>query len=197
MTIAGVAHILFFFLAILALTKPIGAYMYAVVEGRGAVAERIFAPVERVIYRVFFVDDKVEMDWKRYAISVVLFSALSMFAVYVILRAQGGLPLNPQEFPGASAHLSFNTAESDLHDLFSAHGTVDSCRVITDRETGRPRGFAFVEMSTKAEGEAAMSALSGKEVDGRALTVNEAKPMTPNGGNSRGGGRNSGFRSRY
>ena len=88
-------------------------------------------------------------------------------------------------------NLSFQTGEADLNDLFSAHGTVDSCRIITDRDTGRSRGFGFIEMSSKAEGEAAIAALGGKEVDGRALTVNEAKPMEPRngGGGSRGGGR--------
>ena len=92
-------------------------------------------------------------------------------------------------------NLSFQTGEADLNDLFSQHGSVDSCRIITDRDTGRSRGFGFVEMSSKAEGEAAMSALSGKEVDGRALTVNEAKPQEPrNGGGGRsGGGRRQSF----
>jgi RNA recognition motif-containing protein len=96
-------------------------------------------------------------------------------------------------------NLSFQTGEADLNDLFSAHGTVDSCRIITDRDTGRSRGFGFVEMSSKAEGEAAMSALSGKEVEGRALTVNEAKPQEPrNGGGNRGGrDRKPGFSSRW
>src|SRR4051812_31657922 len=92
-------------------------------------------------------------------------------------------------------NISFNTGESDLNDLFSQHGTVDSCRIVTDRETGRSRGFGFVEMSSKAEGEAAMSALSGKEIDGRALTVNEAKPMEPRNGG--GGGRKPGFNNRW
>ena len=92
-------------------------------------------------------------------------------------------------------NLSFQTGEADLNDLFSQHGSVDSCRIITDRDTGRSRGFGFVEMGSKAEGEAAMSALSGKEVDGRALTVNEAKPQEPrNGGGGRsGGGRRQSF----
>jgi RNA recognition motif-containing protein len=96
-------------------------------------------------------------------------------------------------------NLSFQTGEADLNDLFSAHGTVDSCRIITDRDTGRSRGFGFVEMSSKAEGEAAMSALSGKEVEGRALTVNEAKPQEPrNGGGNHGGrDRKPGFSSRW
>jgi cold-inducible RNA-binding protein len=92
-------------------------------------------------------------------------------------------------------NLSFHTGEADLNEIFSAHGTVDSCRIITDRDTGRSRGFGFVEMSSKAEGEAAMQALSGKEIDGRALTVNEAKPMENRGGG--GGGGRGGGRSEY
>jgi cold-inducible RNA-binding protein len=85
-------------------------------------------------------------------------------------------------------NLSFHTGEADLNEIFSAHGTVDSCRIITDRDTGRSRGFGFVEMTSKAEGQAAMVALAGKEIDGRALTVNEAKPMeNRNGGTNRGG----------
>jgi potassium-transporting ATPase potassium-binding subunit len=112
MTVSGVIHILSYFAVIVAITKPLGAYMHAVFEGQGTLSKRVFAPVERVVYRVFFVDEKAQMDWKRYALSVMMFSALSMLAVYVILRAQGNLPLNPQEFPGTTEHLAFNTAAS-------------------------------------------------------------------------------------
>jgi K+-transporting ATPase ATPase A chain len=112
MTVSGVIHILLYFGVILALTKPLGAYMAAVFEGEGRMSKRVFAPVERVIYRVFFVDDTQEMDWKRYTISLLIFSTISMLAVYAILRAQGNLPLNPQDMPGVNGHLSFNTAAS-------------------------------------------------------------------------------------
>jgi K+-transporting ATPase ATPase A chain len=112
MTVNGVLHILVYFAVVLLLTKPLGAYMHAVFEGQGTLSRRVFAPVERVIYRATFVDETVEMDWKRYAISMVLFSAASMFAVYAILRAQGHLPLNPQDLTGTTPHLSFNTAAS-------------------------------------------------------------------------------------
>lgn len=84
-------------------------------------------------------------------------------------------------------NLSFNTTNQDLNNLFGAVGTVESSNIIEDRETGRSRGFGFVEMSSQAEGEAAISELNGKEVDGRALKVNEAKPQGDRGG-SRGGG---------
>jgi K+-transporting ATPase ATPase A chain len=112
MTIMGIIHILVYFLVVLALTKPLGAYMAAVFEGEGTLSKRFFAPVERVIYRVLFVDETKEMDWKRYALSVMIFSTLSMFAVYTILRVQGHLPLNPQDLPGTTSHLAFNTAAS-------------------------------------------------------------------------------------
>lgn len=88
-------------------------------------------------------------------------------------------------------NLSFDTTTSDLETMFGAHGTVESTNIIEDRETGRSRGFGFVEMSSKEEGQAAISTLNGKEVDGRALTVNEAKPReerSGGGGGNRGGG---------
>lgn len=91
-------------------------------------------------------------------------------------------------------NLSFRTTDTELQELFSQAGTVDSCRIITDRDTGRSRGFAFVEMSSKAEGEAAIAGLSGKEIEGRALTVNEAKPMENRGGGGGGGkGKGGGY----
>jgi RNA recognition motif-containing protein len=84
-------------------------------------------------------------------------------------------------------NLSFNTSNQDLNDLFGTVGTVESANIIEDRETGRSRGFAFVEMASQAEGEAAISQLNGKEVDGRALKVNEAKPRESGGGGGGGG----------
>jgi RNA recognition motif-containing protein len=84
-------------------------------------------------------------------------------------------------------NLSFNTSEADLNTLFSEVGSVESCRIITDRDTGRSRGFGFVEMSSKAEGEAAIARFSGADFGGRALTVNEAKPQEQRGGGGGGG----------
>src|SRR4029078_2570482 len=83
-------------------------------------------------------------------------------------------------------NLSFNTTNQDLNELFGTVGTVQSSNIIEDRETGRSRGFGFVEMSSQAEGEQAIAALDGKEIYGRNLKVNEAKPRDNNGG---GGGR--------
>jgi len=87
-------------------------------------------------------------------------------------------------------NLSYDTTQDQLQALFEAHGEVSSVNVITDRDTGRPRGFAFVEMATEQAANAAIAALNGQEVDGRALTVNEAKPREPrSGGRDRGGSR--------
>ena len=74
------------------------------------------------------------------------------------------------------ANLSWNADESDLRDAFSAHGEVTSVQIITDRESGRSRGFAFVEMENDAEAQEAISAVNNKEIDGRPVKVNEAKP---------------------
>ncbi len=73
-------------------------------------------------------------------------------------------------------NLPFTTSDDDLRDMFAAHGNVDSARVIMDRETGRSRGFGFVEMASDGEAQAAISALNGTNFDGRSLTVNEARP---------------------
>ena len=75
-------------------------------------------------------------------------------------------------------NLSFETSEADLQDIFEQFGTVREIRVINDRETGRSRGFAFVTMGNRHEGQAAISALEGQPVDGRNLIVNEARPKT-------------------
>jgi cold-inducible RNA-binding protein len=79
-------------------------------------------------------------------------------------------------------NLSFNTSTQDLETMFGESGTVQSTNIIEDRETGRSRGFGFVEMSTAAEAQAAISSLDGKEIDGRNLKVNEAKPREDRGG---------------
>lgn len=114
-------------------------------------------------------------------------------------------------------NLSYNTTSSDLESLFSAHGTVSSAEVIADRDTGRSKGFGFVQMGSDAEAQAAIAALNGTEHDGRPLTVNEAKPREERprgggggygggggrggygggGGGKRGGGGGGGGRDRY
>ena len=97
-------------------------------------------------------------------------------------------------------NLSYDVDSSALEALFSAHGTVQSAQIISDRDTGRSKGFGFVEMGSDAEAQAAIAALNGQENGGRALTVNEAKPRearprTGGGGGYGGGG--GGGRSRY
>ncbi len=101
-------------------------------------------------------------------------------------------------------NLSFNTTEGDLKDLFAAAGSVSEAALVTDRETGNSRGFAFVTMSSDAEAQAAISQFSGKNVDGRNLTVNEARPREEGGprksfggGNRSGGGGRDGGNRRY
>jgi RNA recognition motif-containing protein len=91
-------------------------------------------------------------------------------------------------------NLSFDTTQAKLQELAEEHGEVSSVNLITDRETGRPRGFAFVEMATEEGAVSLISALNGQSVDGRELKVAEAKPRQSGGGNRGGGG---GYRRRY
>ena len=84
-------------------------------------------------------------------------------------------------------NLSFDMSDQDLEQLFSQSGTVESAKIINDRDTGRSRGFGFIEMSSKAEGEGAINEFNGKEVNGRSLVVNEAKQREDRGGSGGGG----------
>jgi RNA recognition motif-containing protein len=86
-------------------------------------------------------------------------------------------------------NLGYGVTSNDLEQLFAAHGTVKSAQVITDRDSGRSKGFAFVEMGTDQEAQAAIAALNGKDVDGRSMTVNEARPQESRSGGGFGGGR--------
>ena len=86
-------------------------------------------------------------------------------------------------------NLSFDTTNEDLEKMFGESGTVQSTNIIEDRDTGRSRGFAFVEMSNEEEAQNAITSFNGKEIDGRALLVNEAKPRENRGGSGGGGGR--------
>ena len=89
-------------------------------------------------------------------------------------------------------NMSFSTTESDLRSIFEPFGEISQVNVITDRDTGRARGFAFVEMTNDEEAAKAIEALNGKELDGRALNVNEARPKAERGGGGGGGGRGFG-----
>lgn len=91
-------------------------------------------------------------------------------------------------------NMSFDTSENDLRKAFETHGQVDSVAIITDRDTGRPKGFGFVEMSSDSEARTAMENLNEKDFMGRMLKVNEARPRTEG---SRGGGMRGGYRSDF
>ena len=117
--------------------------------------------------------------------------------------ARSSLAANPnpeEEFMGKKIYvgnISFNMDEQSLTGLFSAYGTVESARIITDRDTGRSKGFAFVEMSSDNEAATAIEKLNGTDQLGRSMNVSEAKPMAPReggGGGGRGGG-GGGFRN--
>ena len=85
-------------------------------------------------------------------------------------------------------NLAYGIKDKDLAEIFSQYGNVESAKVIMDRDTGRSKGFGFVEFSSDSEAQAAIAGLNGKEIDGRALTVNEARPKEEHGGGGGGGG---------
>jgi len=94
-------------------------------------------------------------------------------------------------------NLSFGATEDTIRGLFERHGAVERVNIVTDRDTGQPRGFGFVEMTNDAEGDKAIAALNGKDVDGRAINVNEARPKGAGAGGGRRSGGGGGFRNRY
>ena len=94
-------------------------------------------------------------------------------------------------------NLSYDVTDDALEQMFAAHGAVQSAQVIMDRDTGRSKGFGFVEMGSDAEAQAAIAAMSGKQMGGRSLTVNEAKPKEGGGGGGRGGYGGGGGRGGY
>lgn len=94
-------------------------------------------------------------------------------------------------------NMSYSTTESDLEAAFAEFGTVNSVSIVTDRDTGRPRGFGFVEMGSDAEAQAAIEGLNNQDVGGRTLTVNVAKPREPRRGGGGGGGGYGGGRDRW
>lgn len=93
-------------------------------------------------------------------------------------------------------NLSFNTQEDELRTAFEAYGQVDRVSIMTDRDTGRSRGFGFVEMASNEDGEKAIAALNGTQIGGRTINVNEARPKTDRGGGGGGGGYGGGGRDR-
>src|SRR6267378_5015319 len=121
MTFNGWLQILFFFLIILAVTKPLGLFMTHVFNREQTFLDPVLRPIERLIYKLTRVDEKREMRWTEYAGAMLLFSLVSMLALYLIQRLQGHLPFNPQHLPGVDSSGSstsgyvgsaFNTAGS-------------------------------------------------------------------------------------
>src|SRR5438093_3406780 len=121
MTLNGWLQILIFFLIILAVTKPLGVFMAHVFNREKTFLDPLLRPIERLIYKLTRVDETREMRWTEYAITMLLFSAVSMLVLYLIQRLQGHLPFNPQHLPGVDSSASatsgyvgssFNTAAS-------------------------------------------------------------------------------------
>ena len=112
MTGNGWFQIFLFFCLVLAVTKPLGGFLYRVYERKSTLLDTVLRPIERFIYRVCGVDDTKEMDWKGYGFSMLLFSGVSLFLLYLIERTQQWLPLNPQKVPNLAPDLAWNTAVS-------------------------------------------------------------------------------------
>jgi K+-transporting ATPase ATPase A chain len=112
MTLIGWFQILLFSAVILALTKPIGVWMFRIFEGDRQPLPRFFGPIERFLYRLCGVNPKEQQDWKQYALALLLFSVIPLLVTYAIERLQHRLPLNPQNFPPVSPDLAFGTAVS-------------------------------------------------------------------------------------
>ena len=112
MTLNGLTQVLFYFVVLLGLTKPLGWYMAQVYEGRSCGLDRIFSPIERLLYRLCKIDPARDMSWKTYAMAMLLFNAAGMLFLYALQRVQGLLPLNPAGLGMVAPDLAFNTAAS-------------------------------------------------------------------------------------
>src|SRR6516165_2978027 len=112
MTINGWLQIAFFLLAILLVTKPLGVFMARVFNRERTFLDPVVRPIERLIYRIAFVDENHEMRWTEYAVCMLLFSVVPMLLLYLFLRLQAFLPFNPQKFGAIAQYLAFNTAAS-------------------------------------------------------------------------------------
>src|SRR6266508_1299826 len=112
MTFTGILEIGVFFLVLLALTKPLGAYMAHVITGEGTWLDPVLVPVERAIYRASGIDGQQEQGWRAYTAAMLMFNLFGLLLTYVILRAQGVLLFNPQDLSAVTPDLTFNTAVS-------------------------------------------------------------------------------------
>jgi RNA recognition motif-containing protein len=130
------------------------------------------------------------------SINVSSMSLVDLFTVVVVhfdqRKRKEGVFMGKKLYVGG---ISYNTTDDQLHDLFSSAGTVESAKIVMDRDTGRSKGFGFVEMASEAEAQSAIQKLNGSEADGRRLTVNEARPQAPR--DNRGGGGGGGGRNRW
>ncbi len=112
MTINGLVQIGLYFVVLLALVKPLGWYMARVYEGQSCGLDRVVGPLERLVYRLCGVRQTDEMNWKTYAVAMLLFNGAGLFALYALQRVQGFFPFNPQGFGAVAPDLAFNTAAS-------------------------------------------------------------------------------------
>ncbi|HSO39022.1 MAG TPA: potassium-transporting ATPase subunit KdpA [Labilithrix sp.] len=112
MTTSGLFQIALYCVLLVAIVKPLGGYMARVYEGEASIADRVFGPVERLIYRLLRIDSKQEMTWKTYALAAMLFNVAGFLAVYLLQRLQGSLPLNPAGLAAVTPDSAFNTATS-------------------------------------------------------------------------------------
>ncbi|MBP1688509.1 MAG: kdpA, partial [Deltaproteobacteria bacterium] len=112
MTANGYLQVALYLVVLLALARPLGAYMARVYENQPICLGRILGPVERILYRLAGVRPDVEMAWKSYALAMLTFNMLGLLAVYLLQRVQGSLPLNPESLGAVAPHLAFNTAAS-------------------------------------------------------------------------------------
>ena len=155
MTTNGVIQIGLYFIVLLALVKPLGTYMAKVYQGEPFGLDRILGPVERLFYRMFGIRPGDEMSWKTYAAAAIVLKIACFFLLYLILRLQGILPLNPQDFPGISPDMAFNTAVSFITNTnWQAYGGESTMSYLTQMS-----GLTVQNFVSAAQGMAVLVAL--------------------------------------
>jgi len=156
MTLIGWLQILIFSVAILALTKPIGVWMFRIFEGDRQPLPRFFGPIERFLYRLCGVDPAEQQDWKQYTLALLLFSVIPLLVTYAVERLQQVLPLNPQNFPPVSPDLAFGTAVSfTTNTNWQAYGGESTMSYLTQMA-----GLAWHNFISAASGIAVMLAIA-------------------------------------
>ena len=153
MTANGILQIVLYLIVLVALVKPLGSYMARVYQGEPCGLDRILGPLERLIYRMFGIRPEDEMSWKAYAGAAILFKLAFFFLLYMILRLQGMLPLNPQGFPGVAPDLAFNTAVSFITNTnWQAYGGESTMSYLTQM-----MGLGVQNFVSAAQGMAVLS----------------------------------------